>query len=1038
MQTGNLGEFFTALAMASAMTATLSFFFAEKNRNNVSELQSWEKLASASFITHIISVLGIIATLFYLIYTHDYRYHYVWSHSSNELPVYYMISCFWEGQEGSFLLWIFWHAILGGILLRNKTEWRNLVLSVIASVQMILCTMILGVYFGATWVKGMYLVMLILPVFAFAKSLFGQNKVEMDLLPFKGTFHLASLILPIVSVLLVFRKQTGFFSNWSLSFSNVNNLIFFLYLLAILGYFVFYILMVRAKNTETEDSNVQKISLLEIFAGVGVLTMAVVTAIFELNDWKLGSTPFMDLKSAMPDEKIWTTNPNFIPTNGSGLNPLLQNYWMVIHPPTLFLGFASTIVPFAYVIAGLIKGKYTEWIAEVRPWSLFSAMILGIGIIMGGYWAYETLNFGGYWNWDPVENASLVPWLTGVAALHTMLLYQKSKSYLKLSMIMIISTFLLVLYSTFLTRSGILGDSSVHTFTDLGLSGQLLVLVFAYVIPVVLLLALRWKNIPQKEDTNSIWTAEFFLFLGVLVFIFASVEITFTTSLPVINKIFGTHLAPPAKLQLFYYKWNVWFSIAFGIFVAIAQFLWWKNIKKESLSNVIYRPFLIASIAACICIVATALGGMNFVYDAEFAKYAEEGFLAAYIIRPILSFSDELMLFTGLFAVAASLDIVIDFLRKNRQNFKLMGGTVTHIGFALMLIGILYSSGFESIVSKNLTPEELKGFKGDEQNDNVLLPLNVTRTVPNYFVTYKGRRRATAPIQDLAILEQTGEMFKLKFKDAGGETFALPLPLQMFQKTAQPQGSDNQPIHKMANEKESIDLSVVKTFVENNLRDLDPKLINNRTIFQVEFQSIKDTSKKFMLYPESELNEEMGGLQSHPSRKIYLGRDIYTFVSSVPNPKETEPKYEHHDFVMKPNVDTMKLGNTAFVVTGVEDLSKHPDAKELMVAVAAQIVVINGGKVYPAKPVYTIDNKRVPGMIPAEVPELGLTFAFVNVEPQKGSLTIQVQEQKNAGNDYVVLKAIEKPFINILWLGTFILSFGFGMAIVRRAKEKRK
>ena len=107
---------------------------------------------------------------------------------------------------------------------------------------------------------------------------------------------------------------------------------------------------------------------------------------------------------------------------GQGLNPLLQNYWMTIHPPTLFLGFASTAVPFCYAVAGLWTGKHKEWLKPVLPWALFSGAILGTGILMGGAWAYEALSFGGYWAWDPVENMSLVPWLILIAGIHTNLI----------------------------------------------------------------------------------------------------------------------------------------------------------------------------------------------------------------------------------------------------------------------------------------------------------------------------------------------------------------------------------------------------------------------------------------------------------------------------------------------------------------------------------------------------------------------------------------------------------------------------------------
>src|SRR5690606_6592435 len=137
-------------------------------------------------------------------------------------------------------------------------------------------------------------------------------------------------------------------------------------------------------------------------------------------DINIGSSPFILLRDKMVDAPIFS-QPNYLEfvTDGNGLNILLQNYWMVIHPPVLFLGFSATLIPFAFTIAALWKGDYKEWIRPTWIWSLFAGAALGTGIMMGGAWAYESLTFGGYWAWDPVENASLVPWLTLVAALHT-------------------------------------------------------------------------------------------------------------------------------------------------------------------------------------------------------------------------------------------------------------------------------------------------------------------------------------------------------------------------------------------------------------------------------------------------------------------------------------------------------------------------------------------------------------------------------------------------------------------------------------------
>ncbi|MEZ4684803.1 MAG: hypothetical protein R3B47_01640 [Bacteroidia bacterium] len=188
-----------------------------------------------------------------------------------------------------------------------------------------------------------------------------------------------------------------------------------------------------------------------------------------------------------------------------------------------------------------------------------------------------------------------MPWIVGIASLHALLLHQKSKGSLKTSMILVIGTFFLVLYATFLTRSGILGDTSVHTFTDLGLSGQLILLVVIYLIVSMVAMIWRWKAIPTSDSETPFFSAENMLFLGILILLFSSAEILITTSLPVINKILGTSVAPPPERSFFYYKWNVWIAMGFGVLAALGQFLWWKLGKKEKAHRcAFFRPFVIA------------------------------------------------------------------------------------------------------------------------------------------------------------------------------------------------------------------------------------------------------------------------------------------------------------------------------------------------------------------------------------------------------------------------------------------------------------
>ncbi|MGV3638426.1 MAG: cytochrome c biogenesis protein CcsA, partial [Flavobacteriales bacterium] len=439
---GQLGHALTVISLVGAVLAMCSYFVG--TRTGAAE---WVNLGRIGFRLHSLAVLGIVTTLFIMLFNHWFEYDYVWKHSNLAMPMKYIASCFWEGQEGSFLLWTFWHVVLGNILIQRAKAWEGPVMAVFAAVQVFLATMILGIYIG---------------------------------------------------------------------------------------------------------------------------------------DVRVGSSPFLLIRELPENIGVpWTAMANYLTSipqfaDGRGLNPLLQNYWMVIHPPTLFLGFAATLVPFAYGIAGLWRKDRTGWITPALPWTFFGIMILGTGILMGGAWAYEALSFGGFWAWDPVENASLVPWITLVAAGHLMLVNKRKPTALFSLFLLTLITFILVLYSTFLTRSGVLGDTSVHSFTGDGmLPGLLIFLLFFVALSVMMLLSdvgqrkfyafislimlaigvglqvqvpaillfgaisigmlvsAYLQGFTSKEPEESLWSREFWLFIGSLVLLLSAVQITFSTSVPV-------------------------------------------------------------------------------------------------------------------------------------------------------------------------------------------------------------------------------------------------------------------------------------------------------------------------------------------------------------------------------------------------------------------------------------------------------------------------------------------------------------------------
>ncbi len=578
---GQLGHFFAILSLVASLVATVAFFKAT-NRIDTPEKRSWLRLARIAFLLETISVLALFTVLYYIISTHLFEYKYAWQHSSRALQVEYLLSCFWEGQEGSFMLWSFWHCVLGWIIIWRTGKWEAPVMTVVSFMQFALATMLIGIYF------------------------FG---------------------------------------------------------------------------------------------------------------FKVGSSPFVLLRNEMQDAPIFS-QPNYLEfvKDGNGLNALLQNYWMVIHPPVLFLGFASTIVPFAFAMAGLWLKDHNGWTKPAIPWAAFSAAILGVGIMMGAAWAYESLTFGGYWAWDPVENASLVPWLILIAGFHTNLIYRSTGYSLKSTYIFYILSFFFVLYSTFLTRSGVLGDTSVHAFTDLGMNLQLILFMLVFLIPAFVLYFIRSKQIPTIAREESSYSREFWMFIGALVLFLSSIVIIVTTSLPVINKIIGTKWAMGEDPEAFHNQVQVFVALIIGTLTAFTQYLKYKDTPKPVFFKKMMVPTLVALVLS-LCI--SIWGGISF-------DKLGAGFL----------FAIHLAVFAAVYAVTANSVYIWSGLK---GRLKVAGGSVAHIGFGLILLGILISSANKTVLSYNTTGmSPLKIGDKESPLENITLVKGVKTDMGKYMVTYVG------------------------------------------------------------------------------------------------------------------------------------------------------------------------------------------------------------------------------------------------------------------------------------------------------------
>lgn len=778
----------------------------------------------------------------------------------------YILSCFWEGQEGSFLLWTFWHMVIGNVLIKTSKNFEAPVMFMLSFVQVFLASMLLGVHIAGT---------------------------------------------------------------------------------------------------------------------------------------KIGINPFLLLREHpeymnLPFVKGYSMDPNYVAKavlSAKGLNPLLQNYWMTIHPPTLFLGFALTIVPFVYAFAGVWKKEYDSWQKSALPWTYIGVAILGIGILMGGAWAYEALSFGGFWAWDPVENASLVPWITLVAAAHVMIINKNKKGSLFITYFLCIASFILVLYSTFLTRSGILGESSVHAFQELGLEKQLLLFLLIFVFGAILVLLknktltlaygslsivaglcvfafnifpsyvlLSWgllscifivvgyiKFFPKDKTEDSLSSREFWMFIGSLMLLLSAVIISLFTSTPIFNKLLAQFIDKKgAPFDAYdYNKWTLPFAIIIMVLTGFAQYL------KYSKSDM--KLFLKNNIIALVLSLSIGI-------VAALALYTSKGYDLAPDKQKSFYLSYAVLLVCCVYSIFANLDY---WLRVMKGRIKSAGASIAHIGFALIMLGALISTSKKVTLSKNTSTKNVESLGKEYSNKkSLLMTKGDTLKMGPYYASYKGK------------------------------------------------------------EKDGIHILFHVEYFEKNAEN---KLV-----------------KSFDLFPRVQLNERMGNA-AEPDTRHYLDKDIYTHVTYA-DLNTLKTMDEDKTGYLEPTNNVIHIGDTIFTSNSIvildsltTNMSKEEYAKnDTSIVVTAVLRAFDiDKKVYKVYPRYQLKKNEVEPVADS-IANLGVKFVFWKINPEEGSVEIQHSEKKANRKDFIVMEAYLFPYINILWLGCVVMFFGTLLAIYHRIKLLRK
>jgi cytochrome c-type biogenesis protein CcmF len=387
--------------------------------------------------------------------------------------------------------------------------------------------------------------------------------------------------------------------------------------------------------------------------------------------------PFTDPATGLP----------VTPPDGKGLNELLHNPWMIIHPPILFVGYALLAVPFAFALAGLWRRDYDGWVRQALPWTLAGWSFLGLALLLGGYWAYETLGWGGYWGWDPVENSALVPWLTTTALIHAMLAQRTHGGLRRGTFALAVLTYILVFYATFLTRSGVLSSFSVHSFVEEGLKYVMTSALALCALGGAAFLVWRWRDIPLRPLSEKLLSRDSFFVLMILGLLVVATVVGVGTSMPVISAIPGVG----HTLQGFF---SAAFEIDNGTTYGPQAFSDGRFGLVGSFYGATVPPLGLVLIA--LMIVGPLLGWRDtnlrrLLRALRWPAVAAVGVTCGALL---LGWRDPLPLaYLGLGTFAAGANLVM-IVRTIRSGWLRIGGYLAHVGLVLLLAGVVGSVGY--------------------------------------------------------------------------------------------------------------------------------------------------------------------------------------------------------------------------------------------------------------------------------------------------------------------------------------------------------
>ena len=797
--------------------------------------------------------------------------------------------------------------------------------------------------------------------------------------------------------------------------------------------------------------------VIAIIAGVTTVLTSMLLGLW-VGETQIGIDPFLLLRQSPENIGLpWTFNPEYLTlipqfADGQGLNPLLQNYWMVIHPPVLFLGFASTIMPFAFACAGLWRGELKAWMKPATQWSFFGVGVLGAGILMGGAWAYEALSFGGFWAWDPVENSSLVPWMVLVAAAH-LLMINRAKSGTAVTATTLLSgaSFLLVMYSTFLTKSGILGDTSVHSFVDSGILSQLLAFTllghavfgglllkpgrdrWVYLavwglaagltftgwavegimlgLLALTLAALRshFTRMPAAGKESPMWSREFWMFVAAMLVMAAAAHITFQTSLPVFN-----HFLTPFE----------------GVFESLHNSTGWGFWRKLATHDLapgsdFERTFHAIQVPLAFLFIGISAFAQFLRYRSDSIKQAVPAMVRSTVAASVLTvmiisaYGFELweapriaLIFSALWSMAANLDYAVSWLK---GRWDAAGASIAHFGFAMLILGAVLSNAKKSIISQNTLGDLNQLNETLHNNEDLLLLEGDTVQMGPYFVNYRAKRQ-----DDVRIY------FQIDYFDAQAASYAA----------GQLTTHDGLVFEALTAHRASPhfadDVGPYWRFL--------PRPNARQKSATTPWRAGAPGEFAFTLEPRIQLNEKMGN-SPEPDTRHGLFKDLYTHIrwGRVSEPvTDAQGWLEGRQHAIHRG-DSMLVGRSILTldsISAVRTNEKHAlGLLDKDLAVAAHFSLHGDVNDTVITPLYILRDSLI---IPDHASALqhGVRVRIDSFDPRDVVFHSTVWEHSEVRRDFIVMQAIIFPQINLLWLGCLIMTVGVFMSM--RYHRRRK